>query len=418
MARADTAGPATGHLPGGVVSPPTLAEVDDRLEAFRATLGRITENLIDLDADVTRQMLEASSSLSGKTAEAWSAAQGQLTGLWEGQLALSDTLEALTAERGTKASVPKGVLASLLAELDGPSVAVASPDEHHSLTGGVTTTTRCTVDDVVTQMSADYDAVTALIGEVTVVWTEIAPRLDELSAAITDLEAVVEVAGVHRPNELAMARGRVEEAKALCRHDPLGTPRDVVSSIAAAVQRIQSSLAATAAEHQRLAGDLAGLRDAVEECGRVLTLARSGREAAAGKVVVPPDAWRSVAQAETDLADLRRRVDDLSAVAEPDPVDTRRRLVGLGQLVGQLRARVDDLAASEDGLATRDELRGRLEAYRARARSLGRAEDLELARLYERARDALYTAPCDLAEAEELVGDFQRALRPGSKEHG
>jgi hypothetical protein len=68
------------------------------------------------------------------------------------------------------------------------------------------------------------------------------------------------------------------------------------------------------------------------------------------------------------------------------------------------------LAANRAPLAARHELRGRLDAYRAKAFRLGLLEDARIAGLYARAKEALYSAPTDLAEAEQLVLRYQQAL--------
>jgi hypothetical protein len=58
----------------------------------------------------------------------------------------------------------------------------------------------------------------------------------------------------------------------------------------------------------------------------------------------------------------------------------------------------------------RDELRGLLDAYQARAAKLGGAEDSELEKRYDRARDLLWTAPCDLPAAAAAVTGYQQAV--------
>jgi hypothetical protein len=55
-------------------------------------------------------------------------------------------------------------------------------------------------------------------------------------------------------------------------------------------------------------------------------------------------------------------------------------------------------------------LRGRLEAYRAKAARLGYAEHEELTAVHGRARELLYTAPCDLRAATRAVFAYQQAL--------
>jgi hypothetical protein len=61
-------------------------------------------------------------------------------------------------------------------------------------------------------------------------------------------------------------------------------------------------------------------------------------------------------------------------------------------------------------LAARNELRGRLDVYRAKALSRGLAEDATLDPLGERARAALYIAPCDLDAARAALHEYQDAL--------
>ena len=61
-------------------------------------------------------------------------------------------------------------------------------------------------------------------------------------------------------------------------------------------------------------------------------------------------------------------------------------------------------------LGRRDELRGLVGAYKAKAARLGMAEDADLAVRYDQVHDLLWTAPCDLAAAEAAVAGYQEAI--------
>jgi hypothetical protein len=61
-------------------------------------------------------------------------------------------------------------------------------------------------------------------------------------------------------------------------------------------------------------------------------------------------------------------------------------------------------------LSRRDELRGLLDAYKAKAGRLGAAEDPDLAARYYQAHELLWTAPCDLNAAADAVSHFQQAV--------
>lgn len=63
-----------------------------------------------------------------------------------------------------------------------------------------------------------------------------------------------------------------------------------------------------------------------------------------------------------------------------------------------------------DALSRRDELRGLLGAYQAKAARLGAAEDPGLTERYNHARGLLWTAPCDLAAAADAVTGYQQAV--------
>jgi hypothetical protein len=67
-------------------------------------------------------------------------------------------------------------------------------------------------------------------------------------------------------------------------------------------------------------------------------------------------------------------------------------------------------AASRLPIDQRNELRGRLDAYRAKANRLGLLEDSRLSGLYDRAHQELYAAPTNLTTAEELVRTYQQSL--------
>jgi hypothetical protein len=61
-------------------------------------------------------------------------------------------------------------------------------------------------------------------------------------------------------------------------------------------------------------------------------------------------------------------------------------------------------------IEARNQFRALLDAYRVKAARLGRVEDPQLAAIFEQAQGVLYTAPADLAQAAQLVRDYQRAL--------
>jgi len=127
------------------------------------------------------------------------------------------------------------------------------------------------------------------------------------------------------------------------------------------------------------------------------------REKIADPGLAPPPATATVLRGRLDELDRLQaaaqwpQLADLLSTVESTAIRARDRAV-------QQRGVADGL------LARRDELRGRLEAYRAKAAALGYAEDAELASAFDQAHALLFSAPCDLRAATRAVHAFQAGL--------
>jgi hypothetical protein len=400
---------ARRHLQGRLVSPLSLAEVDRRLADLRQSVERSGENLVALDGDVTRQTLAGSTALAGRTAAAWALADRQLADLWRGQLALADLLESLTRQRGTRSTLAKRDLARLGEALEGTPLSIATGEPaagRPGLTASSTPTTDYSIVQLLAEMSAGYDSVVALLEAVGRVWNEQQPALRALGARLQALEGMAAATG-QRPHELQAASRALEEAGELARTDPLALPDDRVAAVAAMLDVATGLLRDADDRRQRLAADLAGATSRLVECRGVLDRLAHDDQQGEAKVVVAGAAELGRWQEEAD----QLAVALASCSVAPDTVGPQQ-VAALLQRLERLAAEIDGArTATEAGVAQRDELRGRLEAYRAKAQALGRAEDEGLVELAAQAEDELYRAPCDLVRAEGLVDDYARAVR-------
>jgi len=113
-----------------------------------------------------------------------------------------------------------------------------------------------------------------------------------------------------------------------------------------------------------------------------------------------------------DVSVLATRVEGLQALRASG---RWTRLASELDLIGKQAAAVTkqcrDAEQDAKGLVERrNELRGLLDAYRAKAGGTGGAENSELDHRYLQARDLLWTAPCDLAAATAAVNGYQQAV--------
>jgi len=262
--------------------------------------------------------------------------------------------------------------------------------------------------------------VTEVVSAAEHVWTEVAGRLDATAAELARVTPLAATLGDEAlTGDLAATQGKLARMRDTLNSDPLalwlgpsGPGRGTVDTSGA--DRLQERAAAAAAR----VNELGRLRDeAHQRIAGVTTAATTARSA-------HDDAATAWNQAAAKIA---------PGTLPPPPAslaDLSARLAGLGTLLAggrwtRLASELDLLdrelatatAAFKEAeravvaaLARRDELRGLLGAYKAKAARLGGAEDPGLAERYDRARTLLWTAPCDLAAAEAAVTGYQREV--------
>jgi hypothetical protein len=382
-------------------------DVDERMEAVRAVLDRTTARLVDLDADVTRRLLETSSELRGATAAAWADAARRHEALWEGQLALERLLERMADERGTRRSAPQWVLVRLDALLQGPSVELPRPDETGMprLTEQLSPTVSCSITEAFDRMSADFDVVTRLLAAVAQAWGETTERLRRVGAVLAELHHGDEAQGVRRPNDLEPLSRDVQNAETMVRHDPMALDPDGVTRLEERAQRLRDRAAETHRERRAESDKLLAVEQGIGAGLESLHACQAHVDALSQKVVVPDSTVAALDQLARDLGRLQHEC-------------AQARSLGLGGSAEDLRrrtARLCDevalLAGSEGNrMLRRDELRGLLAAYRAKALAVDLAENSEIESLWRAAEQVLFVAPCDVDAAERCVRDLQQAI--------
>ena len=271
------------------------------------------------------------------------------------------------------------------------------------------------------RMRGAFAAVTEVVSAAEQVWTEVAGRLDAVGAELARVTPQAATLGDEAlAGSLAAAQGTLARLRDTLNSDPLalwlgghgtgGSP-DVDTSgadqlqerVAAAVARIDELVRLRDDSHPRIAGVTAAA-----------AAARSAREDAAA-------AWRQASEKiaagalppePADLADLSARLAGLGALlADGRWARLASELDLLDRELATATARFKEAErAVVAAIGKRDELRGLLGAYKAKAARLGAVEDPGLAERYDRARDLLWTAPCDLTAAEAAVAGYQQAV--------
>jgi hypothetical protein len=398
-------------------TPLTREQADAELARLTADAGRISDALIELTDNSGYKLLD-SAPLSGVTAERWHRAAGRIAALWDNYSAYQDVINRAAEIRGRRQRPRAEELAAITRLLRGSSLTLSAKAvalSERTLLGPSTITETATLAETLTRMDADYQVAADFVAEAETAWNTLFQQADPVQDRI---KAVAAMIGQIGDRGLSTALAAVADEHAALRRevfaDPIGLagPRSAFARRLARVREGVESLAATAAGAADLRADF------------------DRRAAQLGRLI------DRIAEVEDAQRAAEREARDKILVGALPPVSNlcpalRARLAGLGPLraEGRWRRLAEQAADLEAALQTaldlanrtlqaiaglierREELRGRLTAYRVRAARYGAAEDSTLEAYYRAASDLLWTRPCDLAASTRALAAYQKAVR-------
>ncbi|MFC6886786.1 MULTISPECIES: hypothetical protein [Actinomadura] len=397
-------------------------EVDRALATLRDEKERIGSALLELEDHQGYRLLEGAA-LSGGTLRVREAVRGRMASLWAlfhlygGVLGAAEDLRARHGRPG------QAQLAELTRLLVGESVELPAeevPLERRTLLAAPGPE-RLTLRAAVERMNPLFEEVAREVAAVDAVWSVLLSRLSELDEARRHAATLLAALGGADP-EYERLRLEVDAIATTVRADPLAFAREGAAdtsrldAAASALAALTRTLDEAVRLREGFAARIRAVRDTVQRLREAEAGARAARDEVLAKIASPvlPD----LADASPALAD---RLDALAA-PRGDPAawsGLAARLDDLERAAGAAleRARADE-GVIRGLLDRRDELRGRLDAYRVKAARLGLAEDAELTRLYEHARTLLWTSPCDLRKATVTLSGYQQAINSSANGAG
>lgn len=242
-------------------------------------------------------------------------------------------------------------------------------------------------------------------------------QVDAAVVELAGLETRAAAAGAAADPELVAARSAVDAALAAVAADPAGAAPFVDVDRALDVARRRVELVESL--RRDLPGDLAAAEAQLDEIRRLVRegtegLAKARSRIAGAEGLLEPLDPSGLDGDERALGPWLDRITRQAAAggwrAAAEGLE-RWRKVADGWLANAERV----ASANTAGVRRRNELRGLLTAYRAKAVARGGAEDEVLAQLHRAASDALHVAPCDLHVAEAAVRRFVDAVNQTSR---
>ncbi|MEU6092917.1 hypothetical protein ABZ865_40435 [Streptomyces sp. NPDC047085] len=404
----------------GVTDPAGPVMDRDEVDRALARLGQeheaIETSLLALQDHAGRRLLEGAE-LTGVTKDRWTATEASITLLWAYFDAYTATLRAAREIRARRRWSSREDLVELTELLRGESVTVP---------GATTLSESFSLGTLVDRMNELYASSLDMVVAADAVWSALPARIDLLAAELQRTRKLAHSVGV-RPGEHPSGDDLEHITRTLTRlredvvSDPLafwvpaegssapggGRPDTTVyDREARALEDVRREIDAVLTVRQDAEARLIRLRDVLSRADRTLAEARTARGEVLAKIAAtevpvvsgPPTALQE--QLAT-AAEYRRQAQwhRLSPLLESLEQRAEDEL---------LRAR-ESLTAVTAPLAVRAELRGRLDAYKAKVARHGLAEDSLLVERYDAARRMLWSAPCDLRVAEQAVLRYQQA---------
>jgi hypothetical protein len=382
--------------------------IDADIQRLRAAAQTVAANLGELRRDPGFELV-AAATLHGLTAERWAEAHDELERVDVWFARFRTFLDDAGTRRGMSARLAPEHEREVDEFLHGPSIELARdevPLAERGLLGTASSITRCSADELLNRMSAAFDAAKTAILTIATTWDSLVPRVRDIRDALTALDDRTTLSPDDRLTigTLQDELDRLAEDLVL---DTLVVVPDDLDRLEGKVVAITAELAAVdelqadASERLRYADALHGqLRGAVAD-------AEAAHREVLEKIAAP-----SVPAPAPVADEISTEIDRVRAMVMAGRWrDAERALAAWTARVDDLlRDALDCAAANRAPLEARNQLRGRLDGYRAMAIRRGVLEDVQLAALHARARDALYTAPTDLADAEASVQAYREAL--------
>ncbi|MFI6852856.1 hypothetical protein [Streptomyces sp. NPDC050416] len=405
-------------------------EVDRALARLGAEHEAIETSLLALQDHAGRRLLEGAE-LTGVTRERWTSTEASITLLWTYFDAYTAALRTAREIRARRRWSSREDLVELTELLNGDSVTVAgsatatanAPTLHGT---GNKLSERYSLATLVDRMNELYATSLDMVVAADAVWSALPARIDLLAAELQRTRRLAHSVGV-RPGEHPAGDDLERITRTLTKlreqvvSDPLafwqaaegssapggGRPDTTVyDREARALEDVRREIDAVLTVRQDAEKRIVRLRDVLSRADRTLAEARTARGEVLAKIAAtevpvvsgPPTALQEQLAA---AAEYRRQAQwhRLSPLLESLEQKAEDEL---------LRAR-ESLTAVTAPLAVRAELRGRLDAYKAKVARHGFAEDTLLVERYEKARRMLWSAPCDLRAAEQAVLRYQQA---------
>ncbi len=365
-------------------------------------MAGFSNGMNEIEASPSYLMLKDAASGS-ETARKYGAAAAEARDLWTFIEAAGSQLTAARSHHDTRgATGANGMeLRRLLEEPWFAITAAGRPPQNYSLS------------QTMAEIRRRYQAVRIGVTEIDQLWVSVLPRVEAARTTLDRLAAEADELGVLEPL-IGRARALADDLAERLVSDPASVSIQDGSNLDVQVANAAKQMSALRTGHDHLDADFNATEELLASLRVLLARAAAARVEALTKIADPVGLVRVPDPSLLDGPDgLAKRLDDLFANAATRAWTQKRSLLD-AWLTSARKLEAQLIRAGESNrapLEARNELRGRLRAYTAKIAAMGRAEELELTELVDKARAELYTAPTDLQASEAAITELATRLR-------
>ena len=400
----------------------TLLQIDDALNAWNSRLAAIAENLLDLKQDSTYQVLTGAAGspkvkIAGATAARVEPALRAMLGMFEHFGLLHATIDRA---RKLRAGLPTLFgAAQKLAEIEhllfARSIqlsAIDIPLEQRTLLTAERNVECLSPEELLQAMAQAFATARDAVLAVSRAWEDLATGIDRAEAQLRRFQEQAPFGKPSGPVPLQEIAQRLQEVREQVQTDPLG-----------ALAGLNTQVLPLLAQESRLLESAEQLRRSLAQARRQWTeldvLHRAALAAAAeSQAKIADRASLPPPSSAESLSKLREWLDRLDARRSEGLLDAANAGLRNWQTAADEYAERERhaCAAHRAAVEARGELRGRLDALKAKARAYGVAEQAPVAELALQAETLLYTRPTALDRAGAAVTLYETRLRQARSE--
>ena len=284
------------------------------------------------------------------------------------------------------------------------------PLAQRSLLSAAETTCTVTPDNLLAMMTLTFETARDTILAIDVAWSHLELTLSQVEAEIQALRQQANTLGGNNLTDLRAIQQAIAPLRDRVMTDPLGVKDEFEQQIQPLIERVKDSLNQVLQQHNQIQNGLAIAHTLLQNLTELNQQTHTAYAESLEKVTDHSGLQPSLSADHLDaLCQWLSRLETRFAEGLVSPIQ-----VGLENWTAKVKAAIAieqcAVTANRRPLETRRELRGRLEALKAKALARGRAEDPILADLSAQAKQILYTRPTDLAKAIELVTQYERHM--------